>query len=57
MTRMTRRLEPNLDNRGLYDAAYGAYVRLHPAISPIVAGLARAASTHARPVVASGLER
>jgi xylulokinase len=57
MTRMTRRLEPNLDNRGLYDAAYGAYVRLHPAISPIVAGLVRAASARVAPVIASGLER
>ena len=41
MTRVARRLEPNLDHRGLYEAAFDAYVRLHPAISPIVAGLGR----------------
>ena len=39
MTRVARRLEPNPDNRALYDAAFDAYVRLHPAIAPIVAGL------------------
>jgi xylulokinase len=39
MTQVARRLEPNPDNRSLYDAAFDAYVRLHPAISPIVAGL------------------
>jgi xylulokinase len=42
MTRVAHRLTPNPENRALYDAAFDAYVRLHPAISPIVAGLARA---------------
>ncbi len=42
MTRVAHRLTPNPANRELYDAAFDAYVRLHPAISPIVAGLARA---------------
>jgi xylulokinase len=45
MTRVARRLEPNPDNRALYDAAFDAYVRLHPAISPIVAGLALATAS------------
>ncbi len=44
MTRVARRLEPDPGNRRLYDAAFDAYVRLHPAISPIVAGLAAAAA-------------
>ena len=44
MTRVARRLEPNPDNRALYDTAFDAYVRLHPAIAPIVAGLSRAAA-------------
>jgi xylulokinase len=38
MTRVAHRLEPNPDNRPLYDAAFDAYVRLHPAIAPIVSG-------------------
>ncbi len=42
MTRVAHRLEPNPDNRDLYDAAFAAYVRLHPAISPIVGGLVSA---------------
>jgi xylulokinase len=41
MTRVARHLSPNPDVRGLYDDAFDAYVRLHPAISPIVAGLHR----------------
>ena len=41
MTHVARRLDPNPDHRRLYDAAFDAYVRLHPAISPIVAGLQR----------------
>ena len=40
MTRMSHRLEPNPDLRDLYDTAYDAYVRLHPAIAPIVRSLA-----------------
>jgi xylulokinase len=44
MTRVAHRLDPNPDNRALYDAAFDAYVRLHQAISPIVAGLALAAA-------------
>ena len=41
MTRVAHRLTPNPDNRASYDAAFDAYVRLHPAISPIQAGLHR----------------
>ena len=40
MTRVDRRIEPRPELRGLYDAAYDAYVRLHPAIAPIVRDLA-----------------
>jgi xylulokinase len=40
MTRMSHRLEPNPGHRDLYDTAYDAYIRLHPAIAPIVRGLA-----------------
>lgn len=36
MTRVDRRLEPRPELRDLYAAAYDAYVRLHPAIAPIV---------------------
>jgi sugar (pentulose or hexulose) kinase len=32
MTRVARRLEPRAELRDRYDAAYEAYVRLHPAI-------------------------
>ena len=39
MTRVARRLEPRPELRGLYDAAFDAYVRLHPAIAPVLAGL------------------
>jgi xylulokinase len=39
MTRVARRLEPRVELRGLYDAAFDAYVRLHPAIAPVLAGL------------------
>lgn len=49
MTRVAHRLEPNPDNRALYDAAFDAYVRLHPAISPIVAGLAATVATAVSP--------
>jgi xylulokinase len=42
MTRVARRLEPRPELAGLYDAAYEAYTKLHPAIAPIVRGLARA---------------
>jgi xylulokinase len=42
MSRVARRLQPNDDNRDLYDTAFDAYVRLHPAISPIVAELVAA---------------
>jgi hypothetical protein len=41
MTRVARRLEPRSELRGLYDASYEAYTRLHPAIAPIVRGMAR----------------
>jgi xylulokinase len=39
MTRVARRLEPRHELGGLYDAAFDAYVRLHPAISPVLAGI------------------
>ncbi|HET9346684.1 MAG TPA: FGGY-family carbohydrate kinase [Candidatus Limnocylindrales bacterium] len=39
MTRVARRLEPRQELRALYDVAYDAYVRLHPAIAPVLAGL------------------
>ena len=41
MTRVAHRLEPRAELRGRYDAAYDAYVRLHPAIAPILARAAR----------------
>jgi xylulokinase len=41
MTRVARRLEPRADLRDLYDTVYGAYTSLHPAIAPIVRGMAR----------------
>jgi xylulokinase len=41
MTRVARRLEPRPEFRDLYDAAYGAYTQLHPAIAPIVREMAR----------------
>ena len=49
MTRVAHRLQPNPDNRALYDAAFDAYVRLHPAISPILAGLRPAVAVAGRP--------
>jgi xylulokinase len=39
MTRVARRLEPRQELRDRYDAAYGGYVRLHPAIAPVLSGL------------------
>jgi xylulokinase len=39
MTSVERRLEPRPELRERYDAAFDAYVRLHPAISPVLAGL------------------
>jgi len=36
MTSVARHLEPRSQYRALYDALYAAYVRLHPAIAPIV---------------------
>ena len=41
MTRVGHRLEPRPEHSALYDAHYDAYVRLHPAIAPIVRDLAR----------------
>ena len=41
MTRVARRLEPNPAHRDLYDRAFAAYVGLHPAIAPVLAGLRR----------------
>jgi xylulokinase len=41
MTRVGHRLAPRPQYRDLYDAAYDAYVRLHPAIAPIVRDLTR----------------
>jgi xylulokinase len=41
MTPVARRLEPRSEVRDLYDSAYDAYTKLHPAISPIVRGMAR----------------
>lgn len=43
MTHVSRRLEPRSELRDLYDAAYQAYVDLHPAISPIVRRMTAAA--------------
>jgi xylulokinase len=40
MTHVSRRLEPRAELRDLYDTAYDAYTRLHPAIAPIVRALA-----------------
>jgi xylulokinase len=42
MTRVAHHLTPNPNNRALYEAAFDAYVRLHPAISPSLAGLVAA---------------
>ncbi|MFL5725194.1 MAG: FGGY-family carbohydrate kinase [Chloroflexota bacterium] len=39
MTSVERLLEPRADLRDLYDAAFDAYVRLHPAIARVLAGL------------------
>jgi xylulokinase len=39
MTRVARRLEPRAEYRDRYDAAFDAYVRLHPAIAPVLARL------------------
>jgi len=51
MTRSARRLEPSPATRATYDATYGAYRRLHPAIAPIVRDLrsAAVAATSAAP--------
>jgi hypothetical protein len=38
MTSVAHRLEPQPELRGMYDAAYDAYIRLHPAIAPVLAG-------------------
>jgi hypothetical protein len=38
MTSVARRLEPRRDLRALYDDAFAAYVRLYPAIRPVLAG-------------------
>jgi len=40
MTRVRRRLTPRPELRARYDRAFDAYRRLHPAIAPIVRGLA-----------------
>lgn len=45
MTQVAHRLEPNPETRMLYDAAFDAYVRLHPAIAPIVAGFVAAGAS------------
>jgi xylulokinase len=45
MTRVARHLSPNGATRSRYDATYGAYVRLHPAIAPIVRDLAGASAS------------
>jgi xylulokinase len=42
MTRIARRIEPDVDLRDRYDAAYRAYRALHPAIAPILRDLAGA---------------
>ena len=39
MTRVAHRLEPRRELRDRYDASYDAYVRLHPATAPVLAGL------------------
>jgi sugar (pentulose or hexulose) kinase len=36
MTRAVRRLQPDPATRRRYDATFGAYRRLHPAIAPII---------------------
>jgi xylulokinase len=41
MTRIARRLEPDATHSRTYDATYAAYRALHPAIGPIVRGLAQ----------------
>jgi xylulokinase len=41
MTRVAHHLTPNPNNRAMYEAAFDAYIRLHPAISPILARLGR----------------
>ena len=38
MTAIDRELEPNAALRDTYDRAYAAYVALHPAVAPILAG-------------------
>jgi xylulokinase len=39
MTGVAYWIEPRPELRAMYDAAFDAYVRLHPAISPVLAGL------------------
>jgi sugar (pentulose or hexulose) kinase len=40
MTRIDRRIEPDPETRATYDRLYAAYTALHPAIAPILRGLA-----------------
>jgi xylulokinase len=45
MTSVARHLEPRPEHRVLYDNLYDAYVRLHPAIAPIVRDITTASTT------------
>lgn len=49
MTRVARRLEPRAELRQRYDAAFDAYVRLHPAIAPILRDRDAAEATDPQP--------
>ncbi|MEO8272662.1 MAG: FGGY-family carbohydrate kinase [Chloroflexota bacterium] len=40
MTAIDREFEPDPERRAVYDRAFEAYVALHPAISPVIRGLA-----------------
>lgn len=40
MTAIDRRFEPDPDRREVYDSAFEAYLALHPAVSPVIRGLA-----------------
>jgi xylulokinase len=40
MTAIDRRFEPDPDRRAIYDELYAAYTALHPAVAPIMRGLA-----------------
>jgi len=44
MTAIDRRVEPDAERQRTYDRVYEAYVELHPAISPVMRRLDRAAS-------------